>query len=183
MQTGACALLALLALASGSVVLLALAVSTVVFSVVLAERHEASTLAYRWPDYAGYRARVRTWVPLRRPYVARTSDLWVSQECGLCRSVGQGLERMGPTGLQVRPAEEAGIRLTRMRWVGTQTQDSGVAAFARALEHVGLAHAWLGWFLRLPGVTWVVQTVADSCGMGPRTLTAVPPPADREGRR
>ncbi len=183
MQAGGCALLIVLALASGSLVLLALAGSAVVFSIVLAERHEETTLTSRWSDYADYRRQVPTWIPRRRPYLAATSDLWVSRDCGLCRTVGQGIERMGPVGLQIRPAEEAGVPLTRMRWVGAHTHDRGVAAFARALEHVGLAHAWLGWLLRLPGVTLMVQTVADSCGMGPRALTVEPPTAAQEGQR
>jgi len=41
-------------------------------------------------------------------------------------------------------------------------REHGVVALARALEHINLAWALFGWMLRLPGIAWLAQRVADS---------------------
>lgn len=171
MQVGAVAALLLLALATGSPWLACAAGVVVAFFAVLAERHEGATLGRRWPEYAAYRSQVRAWVPRWRPHVPVPSSLWVSEECGLCRTAGEAVRTLAPTGLTVRPAEQAGVRLTRMRWVldgPVPVVERGVVAFARTLEQVHLGAAWFGWLVRLPVVATVVRVVADACGFGPR---------------
>lgn len=168
MQLGTAALMTLLALAAGSWWWGAASLVTVAFSAAVAEPHERRHLASRWPGYAAWRSEVRAWRPRWRP-PSVPATLWVSEECGTCRAVGAGLASLHPHGLVFRAAEDAGVRLTRMRWVGPAT-DRGVAALARALEHVSLPLAWLGWLVRLPGVVTAVQVVADACGLGPRVV-------------
>lgn len=143
---------------------------------MLAERHEHATLSARWPGHAEYRRHVRNWLPRWRPYVTEPATLWVSETCTLCRATGVALDGLGPAGLESRAAEEAPVPLVRMRWQGAAgtdgPYDEGVAAFARALEHTTLPWAWLGWWMRLPGVRQVLQLLADANGLGPRELSA-----------
>ena len=47
---------------------------------------------------------------------------------------------------------------------------TGVAALARALEHLNLAWAWLGWTLRLPGFCQATQLLVDALGGEPRAI-------------
>ena len=46
----------------------------------------------------------------------------------------------------------------------------GVAALARAFEHLHLGWALVGWVLAFPGVLQVVQAFTDASGGGPRVL-------------
>lgn len=170
MQVGATGLMAVLAVASGSTTLALATFFCVSFLVVLAERHERATLAHRWPAYARYREHVRTWRPRWRPYVPSPATLWVSETCSLCAATGAMVQSLEPTGLALQPAEEAPSPLRRMQWEDATSSSSGVAAFARALEHSNLALAWLGWWMRLPGVARVLQLIADAVGLGPRTI-------------
>ncbi|GGL29944.1 isoprenylcysteine carboxylmethyltransferase family protein [Phycicoccus endophyticus] len=170
MQAGAVGLLVLLAAAAGSVTLLLGVVFAGLFSVAVAEPHERGSLTARWPGYRGYRTRVRGWCPHWRPAVAPPATLWVSRTCGLCASTGTAVLLARPSGVVVRAAEDAPVRLTRMRWQGVGTCERGVAALARSLERVSLPWAWVGWALRLPGVDLLVQVAADACGLGPREL-------------
>lgn len=179
MQTGAVALLLLLAAAAGSVTLALGAVVAAVFSEAVAEPHERSVLGARWPGHAAYRTAVRGWLPRWRPYVADPATLWVSQTCGLCRSTGEAVRLLAPRGVGLRSAEGAPARLTRMRFhvprgavAGPGLDDRGVPALARALERVSLPWAWVGWLVRLPLLDRGVQAVADACGLGPRDLGA-----------
>lgn len=168
MQLGASCLMALLALAAGSWWLGLACLVAVVFSTAVAEPHERRALARRWPEYATWRDDVHAWLPSWRPRPV-PATLWFSEECGTCRAAGGGIATLRPRGLTFRAAEDAGVRLTRMRWVGPTT-DRGVAALARALEQVCLPLAWLGWLVRLPGVVTAVQVVTDTCGLGPRVV-------------
>lgn len=176
MQAGASATLLLLALAAGSPALLLGVVVAVVFCLALAEPHERVTMASRWPEHRTYRAHVRAWRPRRRPWVPVPATLWVSRTCGICRATGASVARLAPVGLEIRPAEEAGVRLTRMRWAGPDVPpDRGVAALARALEQAHLVAAWWGWLIRLPVVRPVLQLVLDACGLGPRDVGPASP--------
>lgn len=173
MQFGMVGLLLVLALAAGSPTLALAAAAAVVFSAALAEPHEQRTCRRRWPDHAAWRGEVRAWLPRWRPVVREPATLWVSRSCGVCAATGDALAAAGTIGLRRRDAESADFRITRMRWSVDGFDDRGVAAFARALEHINLATAWFGWLLRLPGVAQVAQLLADACGLGPRDLTAV----------
>lgn len=170
MQVGAVGLLTLLAVAAGSPLLAVSVGFALSFSVVLAERHERAGLTHRWPAYASYREHVRSWWPRWRPHVPTPATLWVSETCALCAATGALVDTLEPAGLQRRPAEAAPVTLRRMRWDDGQTTSSGIGAFARALEHSNLALAWLGWCMRLPGVSRVLQLVGDAVGLGPRDL-------------
>ncbi len=170
MQVGMVGILLVLALAAGSPTLLLAAGLGVAFSAGTAELHERHVAGARWPEYANWRAQVRGWWPRWRPHITEPATLWVSASCSLCRATGDQLDRMAPRGLTRRDAEQADFRITRMRWSIPGHADRGVAAWARALEHVNLSAAWWGWTLRLPGFVHVVQLVADACGLGPRDL-------------
>lgn len=170
MQLGAVGLLGTLAAAAGSLLLATATLFTLTFSVVLAERHEHLTLTRRWTAYGTYRQHVRAWLPRWHPYVPTPATLWVSETCNLCAATGTLVKNLEPTGLTLRAAEEAPFALRRMQWQDDSSNSSGVSAFARALEHSNLALAWLGWWMRLPGVDRVLQLIGDAVGLGPRTL-------------
>ena len=50
---------------------------------------------------------------------------------------------------------------------GTAEED-GVAALARALEHIHLGWALVGWTMRLPLVKQLIQITADAVGAAPQ---------------
>lgn len=172
MQVGATGLVLVLAAGARSWWLVVMAVGAVVFSTVLAQRHEQATMALRWPDHAAYRRAVRSWLPRWRPHVTTPADLWIDETCGVCRATGDALLRVGPVGLSVHPATRAGVRLTRARWrlplEPSPVTDRGLAALARAVEQTCLPWAWCGWAVRLPVAAQLLGVVADACGLGPR---------------
>lgn len=193
MQLGATGTVAVLAVGTRSAGLGLAALGVLVFSVVLAERHERTTMTRRWPAYTEYRTHVRAWIPRWRPYVPVPATLWVDLDCAVCRATGEGVMARRPVGLRVRAAGEAGVRLTRLRWVlpredaAEPVVDRGVAALARAFEQVSLPWAWCGWALRLPVIVRVVGAVVYACGLEPRAAGSPtgsgPVPARNDPRR
>src|SRR5204863_5759072 len=115
--------------------------------------------------------------------------LYVAETCGECSAVGRWFARRHPVGLQIVAAEDHPTReLQRMTYCSTFHASSeageafgpaagevlsdrlgqalveaeGVAGLARALEHLNLGWAFVGWTLRLPAILQLVQLLVDA---------------------
>lgn len=152
---------------------------SVVYSAGLAAADEAGDLERRFgAAWAKYRTAVRAWVPRWRPWHpslagGEPARLYVARGCDVCSELGAGVVRLRPVGLVIVAAEEhPRRRLTRITYDPCDggAEEEGVAAFARALEHVNLAFALLGMGMRLPGIAWVLQTVLDASGGAPQPV-------------
>ncbi len=162
--------------------LAAAALVSFAYSAGFAAWHEGIALEERFRgEWRRYRREVRAWVPRWRPFRARDARLYVASGCGTCSRVGAWLARRRPAGLEILAAEEHPSRdLTRITYEDGPWAESGVGALARAVEHIHLGWALVGWTARLPGVRHVLQAVVDVSGGGPRRierLAAKAPPA------
>jgi hypothetical protein len=119
-----------------------------------------------------YRLAVPRWLPRGRPYVPAEATLYVAATCEVCRAIGHWLQARTPIGLRFVPAEShASGSLLRIRYEAADgSVDEGVAAVARALEHIHFGWALLGFTARLPLVRPIVQLVVDATGGGPRSI-------------
>jgi protein-S-isoprenylcysteine O-methyltransferase Ste14 len=192
MQLSGTALLLVMAAATRSWSMVAAAGFAVGFSAAVAGPHEEDDLTRRHgAAWSAYRSQVRAWWPRWRP-AAPPAEVYLARTCGVCSSTAGELGRLAPVRLRIRPAEAytaqdrgqaaglAGARssrpldpqvLRRARYQGHDGyQADGVAALARALEHVNLGWAAFGWCLRLPLLDRVVQSIVDSLGGGPREI-------------
>ncbi len=86
--------------------------------------------------------------------------------CEQCRDLGWAIAKLAPVYLEIVPASNELRRITYMASDGYSV--SGVAAVARALEHVNFGWALLGMTMRLPVLGWTIQVIADMAGGGPR---------------
>ena len=163
-----------LLLASGWVVLAGLVAAA--YSASLAAWQEDGELAARYgPAWATYRRAVRRWWPRWTPYVrpdAEPARLYVAESCALCAELGRWLQDRRPLGLTILAAENHPARdLTRMTYEWPDGSEAeGVQALARALEHINLGWACIGWLLRVPPVGWLAQLIVDALGGGPRRI-------------
>jgi protein-S-isoprenylcysteine O-methyltransferase Ste14 len=149
----------------------------------LASWHEGADLESRFGQrWFSYRAVTRNWIPRWRPYVDGESQLLVAFSCSTCSSVGRWFLTRKPVGLRIAPAESSedlGIRrITYLRPSGQPVR--GVAAVARALDHINLGWALVGWILSLPLVLQLAQVIADVFGPKPHVVSGLP--YDRSAR-
>ena len=155
-------------IAAGSVIALA-------YGAGFAAWHEDAELVLRFGSaWTTYRHSVPRWFPRWRPACAVNSRLYVAESCGLCRDVGSWLTKRRAIGLDIVAAETYAhaTPLTRMTYVpaGGGPEDEGVAAFARALEHINLAWAWIAMLMRLPLIRQALQFLVDASGGYARPL-------------
>ncbi|MBM7785613.1 methyltransferase [Tenggerimyces flavus] len=177
MQLSAVALLALLAATTQSLALAAGVGAAIAFGIGVADPHEryylATTYGKVWRTYDGM---VPNWWPRWRPYATGPpATLWLDDNCTACRAIRDFLAERDPQRLVLAPAHLHRPTLWRARYVsGDGHQENGVAAIARGLEHLHLGWAFVGWFLRLPGVRWLAQLVADAMIAAPHAAAVGP---------
>jgi protein-S-isoprenylcysteine O-methyltransferase Ste14 len=180
MQVSAIALLLLLGLFVENLWIAAAGVMAHIYSAGLAGWDEDVDLVNRfgqsWRDYT---KNVRRWFPRLRPWYppdAVVARLYVSEDCGMCRQVGEWFARQGALGLSVVAAERHPTRsLTRITYepVANGRPAAGVEGLARAVEHIHFGWALLGFAVRLPILRSLTQLLADAAGAEPRRLIRV----------
>src|SRR6185295_11737423 len=147
------------------------------YSEGLAGWDEGEDLKRRFGDaWTEYRKGVRRWLPRIRPWHRPDhppARLYVASSCSMCREVAAWFERRGVRHLTIVPAETHPSRdLTRITYepADGSRSASGIEAVARALEHVHLGWAFVGFLLRLPIVCQFSQLLADASGAERRTI-------------
>ncbi len=145
-----------------------------IFTTLWTASREDHRLESRFGEpFRRYRRSVRRWWPRWRPHAAVSGRLYVAEGCGPCRGVGSWIKEREPVGLEIRAAESHPSRvLTRVTYESGGLESEGLAAVARALEHLNLGWAFLGWTLRLPGVCRLGQLIVDAVGGGPRSVAS-----------
>jgi protein-S-isoprenylcysteine O-methyltransferase Ste14 len=164
--------------------LVAGSVMTLAYGVGLAGWHEDEDLVARFGEpWVAYRRAVRRWWPRWRPFDPSShpgsrsplrARLYVAQGCPTCRGIGAWLIRQNPIGLDIVAAELHPTRdLQRLTYEPADQghpEDEGVAALARALEHIHFGWAFAGMFIRLPIVRGLLQLLVDASGGHRRLL-------------
>src|SRR5436190_3674002 len=177
MQLSAVGLLILLGIVLWNPWVAAAGVMAHLYSAGLAGWDEDEDLKRRFGDgWTDYRRSVRRWLPRPRPWQRPDhgpARLYVSATYDMCREVARWFDARHASSLVIVPAEShpsgALARITYQPADGSASA-SGIAAVARALEHVHLGWAFVGFFLRLPTVSPLVQLLADASGAGPRLI-------------
>jgi protein-S-isoprenylcysteine O-methyltransferase Ste14 len=171
MQLSATLLFLVLAATERSTALALAAAVCVAFSAGFAAWDERTELAARftgeWTSYAGA---VRNWIPSWRPRIDEPSTIYFAAQCDACSEMAGWIRALRPRGLLFVPAELHPEDLQRVRYERADgTYEEGLAAVARALEHVHLGWAVLGFSARLPLARTILQLILDAVGGGKRS--------------
>ena len=148
MQFGASLLALIWGAFLGSWELMLASVMAIAFSASIAKWQEHSDLEQRFSDaYLEYHSRFRNWIPRWRLWQAHSSRLqliagsrflaWYKQQNPVFLTLEQG------STLEYQSDERA--------------PELGIDAVARALEHLNLVWAALGWMLKLPLIKTIVK--------------------------
>ena len=150
-----------------------------IYSAGLAAWDEGGDLAQRFgTDWSAYRRAVGPWWFRWQPASAEIpgqtrAKLYVASECGPCSELGGWFLTHQPVGLDILAAEDHPRHdLTRLTYDPCDgcPEEVGVAALARALEHLHLGWALIGWVIRLPVIIQFIQLIVDAVGGEPRLI-------------
>jgi protein-S-isoprenylcysteine O-methyltransferase Ste14 len=152
-----------------------------IYSAGLAGWDEGEDLRRRFGnDWLEYRRNVRTWIPRWTPWHPinpAPPRLFVAEQCGMCSAVACWVRDRHPRHLLVVAAEaHPSGALTRITYEPRDGSPAafGVAAIARALGHMHLGWAAIGWAVRLPVILPLVQLLVDASGGEPRVTRRSP---------
>lgn len=158
----------------------------IAYGLGLAGWHERRQMVERFGSaWLDYRSTVRNWWPRWRPYQTpgrEPDELFVASTCDACSSLARWLVRRRPVGVRLVAAEDypsGDLERLTYRPADGSPIEQGVVALGRALEHINLAWALVGWTVRLPLVRELVQLLVDASGGGPRRVPRVPYTAPR----
>jgi protein-S-isoprenylcysteine O-methyltransferase Ste14 len=132
---------------------------SVVYSAGLAHWDEDSDLRQRYGQrFLDYRMQVRNWLPRWRPVISQTARIYLAEDCFKCSQMAAFLKSLKPIGLEIVAAEDHPRRnLERMTYESEAfeggVEDAGLAALARALEHVNLGVPCWAWHYDSPAST------------------------------
>jgi hypothetical protein len=174
MQVSSAALLLLVGVFLGSFPVACAAGMAAVFGLGVAHWAERVALGERFgAPHRLWSAHLHSWRPRWRPWVPFQATLYYDDQCGPCRSLAGAIARRSPVGLELVPA-----RLHPQRdldWLtydpgGADTEDQGLMALCRALEHIHFGWALVSFTLRIPVIHSVVQSAVVLVGGGPHRV-------------
>jgi protein-S-isoprenylcysteine O-methyltransferase Ste14/predicted DCC family thiol-disulfide oxidoreductase YuxK len=159
----------------GSGWLMAASAAILIYAVTLARANEDRAMSSRFGlAWQNYRENVRRWVPRWRPWRSSrlpAAELRFDGGCGQCRQVARWLG--AARHLRLVPDAPEGGRPSRLVYVPGNggPAEEGIAALARALEHVNLGWAFIGWSIRIPVARSLFQLIADVVTAAPDRST------------
>lgn len=178
MQVSTAALLLLVGAFLDSFPVVCAAGMAAVFGLGVAHWAERVALGERFgAPHRLWSAHVHPWRPRWRPWVPFQATLYYDDRCGPCSSLARAIARRSPVGLELVPARLHPLR--DLEWLtydpgGGDSEDQGLMAFCRALEHIHLGWALLSFTLRIPVLHSVVQSLVIMAGGGPHHVERDP---------
>jgi protein-S-isoprenylcysteine O-methyltransferase Ste14 len=115
--------------------------------------------------WADYRKNVPNWLPRWKPWIANTSTIFFARNCDICSDTETWLRNLKPVGLKFEDAANHKDSINRVTYrYPCGKEVSGIYAISSSMNHINLAFAFLGWFMRLPVVCHVLQIIIDGAG-------------------
>lgn len=164
LQTSTLLMQLCLVIAMQSLWLLTMPLALVIYSEVFVKWHHKIDIEKRFgQDWKTYKQHVRDWIPRWKPYVKDVSKIYFEEDCNICMDTKQTLAKLQPQAIEFHAAHNHQEELDRARYVHADQlfEEKGVSAIARIYERLNLPFAMLGWLIRLPVMSYMVQIIMD----------------------
>jgi protein-S-isoprenylcysteine O-methyltransferase Ste14 len=141
------------------------AMMVVVYSLGIALPSEGVDLTKRFGDaWQRYIQGRKSFLLYPKPYPQEVpSVIHFGKNCKTCSFLSAWLRSKNTSGLVFKDAESfTGRRLTRLIYIQNGVSYEGVNAFARGISHIHLGWAVVACFICFPGISFVLQLIADA---------------------
>lgn len=144
-------------------------VVSIAYTIGISNNQENSDMKKRFKkSWISYNQNVPKWRYLWKPTAIPNGTIYFKRECSQCNELKDWFERRKATNLILKYADEHPEKITQVTYLDyLGNNHSSVTGFAYAIEHINLCWASLGWFMRLPIITYLLQTIVNAIGFGP----------------
>ena len=115
-------------------------------------------------DWTNYKHKVPSWRFSWKPRAMPKGTIYFKKHCNPCEQIKLWFTTKTTQQLDIKFSEEyinSGLlQVTYVDYLGTEHKS--IKAIAHALEHINLGYASLGWFMRLPIVSPILQYIIDA---------------------
>lgn len=144
-------------------------VSSVAYTIGISTNQENTDMTKRFGSlWTNYNQKVPKWRFLWKPAAIPQGTIYFKEDCNQCSELRAWFFRSKATNLILKHAHEHPKNIQQITYTDyLGNNHSSVIAFAHAMEHINLGWASLGWLMRLPVITYVLQAIVDAIGFGP----------------
>lgn len=138
---------------------------SIFYSLSIADVQEYDDMENRFgAQWSTYKRSVPKWYFLWKPLAIPTAIVYLDSDCVHCSRLSSWFCNHHPLHLEIKSASDyAGTTLHKVTYVDCYGHASkGTKAIARSLEHINLAYATLGWFMRFPLVYYLLDAIVYS---------------------
>ncbi len=140
-------------------------IGSIAYAFAISDFQEYQDMEMRFnKDWQLYKNNVPKWYFLWKPTHIPKGIIYFDYNCNTCTSVKNWMKRQKTTNLEIKNAAnykgEKLLQVTYVDYLGNEYKS--IKAIAHALEHINLAYANLGWFMRFPIVHQILQTIIDT---------------------
>ena len=148
------------------------ALISVLYSVTVADVQEVTDMDSRFgSQWRSYRSQVPSWYFQWRPLNIPPGTIYLDHNCSQCSKLLEWFQSRKTHNLTIDIAANAPLeKLSKVAYVDHTGQlYLGVSAIAHALEHIHLSYATLGWFMRFPLISRLLDAIVYSMAFGPES--------------
>ncbi len=156
-----------LAAAYGSWYLFGAAAMSFIYAIGVVKWHQKLDIQIRFgEDWLVYKRNVKNWLPRWRPHIENNASIYFAKNCGICQDVKEKIELINTTHLlttNTTNTDECGFdRVTYIDALDNKCK--GIHAIGRSLEHANFAYGLIGFLIRLPVISQLLQLIIDGTG-------------------
>ncbi|MGL4631369.1 MAG: hypothetical protein ACRCVT_09200 [Leadbetterella sp.] len=139
--------------------------ASILYSISISDFQESFDMQEKFgKQYLDYKKAVPKWWFSFFPNDIAMGTIYFDSDCQHCNQLMQWFLRKKTLNLQIKNAKEyRGDFLLQATYVDSNGNEyKSSQAIAYALEHIHLGYASLGWFMRLPILSFIIQAIVDT---------------------
>ncbi len=141
---------------------------SIAYMIGVSNPHEKIAMNQRYGrQWKQYQKSVPAWYFKWHPTTVTPAKIYFNKNCVICSSLGRWIARRKPYHLELLDASRHDLVLGSLQYENAEgVTYSSIKALASSFEHINLAWASLGWLMRLPVVSPILQIIVDTMGIG-----------------
>ncbi|MDB4106913.1 hypothetical protein OAD66_06145 [Bacteroidia bacterium] len=149
----------------GSSAMLLGSFSSIIYSFAVSDPQEYPDMKERFGNtWDTYKSNVPKWLFLWRPNSITKGTIYFDEHCNQCSQISQWFLSKKTIHLEIETANHFPRKhILKATYVDHHSKEyQSVKAIAHCLEHINLAYAALGWFMRCPVISHFLQFIVNS---------------------